>query len=290
MKTFAGKVAVITGAGSGFGREFAKLGAALGSKLVLADIQKDALAATVAELEAAGAQVIAEVVDVSKAADVERLAQAAVKKFGTIDMAFNNAGVGSGGLIWENSLKDWEWVMGVNVMGVVHGLHYFTPIMLAHGGEGHVVNTASMAGLLNAQLMGVYNVSKHAVVSMTETLAHDLRVVNSKLGVSVLCPAFVPTGISQSHRNRPSDMRSELPVSESQIAAQRASEKAVSSGKMTAEQVALQVFDAIRNDQFYIFTHPKIMPSVGLRFEDVMTGRNPSDPFTFKPGVAAVAK
>ena len=290
MKDFAGKVAVITGAGSGFGREFAQLGAKMGCKLVLADVQADALAETVAQLEAAGAQVIAEVVDVSKANQVERLAQAAVKKFGTIDMAFNNAGVGSGGLIWENSLKDWEWVMGVNVMGVVHGLHYFTPIMLAHGREGHIVNTASMAGLLNAQLMGVYNVSKHAVVSMTETLAHDLRVVNSKLGVSVLCPAFVPTGISQSHRNRPADLKSEMPVSESQIAAQKSSEKAVSSGKITAAQVAQQVFDAIRDDQFYVFTHPKIMPSVGLRFEDVMTGRNPSDPFLYKPGVAGVAK
>jgi NAD(P)-dependent dehydrogenase (short-subunit alcohol dehydrogenase family) len=285
MKQFENKVAVITGAGSGFGREFARLGHKLGMRLVLADVQADALQATISELESLGAQVIGEQVDVSKAVQVEGLAQAAVKKFGGIDLAFNNAGVGSGGLIWESSLKDWEWVMGVNVMGVVHGIHYFTPIMLAQGSEGHIVNTASMAGLLSAQLMGVYNVSKHAVVTLSETLYQDLRITNAKIGTSVLCPAFVPTGIHQSHRNRPQELSNNSGPTASQLAAQKNSEKAVTSGKITAEQVALQVFDAIRNDQFYIFTHQKIMGSVETRMQDMLQSRNPSDPFAQKAAV-----
>jgi NAD(P)-dependent dehydrogenase (short-subunit alcohol dehydrogenase family) len=290
MKQFENKVAVITGAGSGFGREFARIGHKLGMRLVLADIQSDALQATIVELEGLGAQVIGEQIDVSKAVQVEGLAQAAVKKFGSIDLAFNNAGVGSGGLIWENSLRDWEWVMGVNVMGVVHGIHYFTPIMLAQGSEGHIVNTASMAGLLSAQLMGVYNVSKHAVVTLSETLYQDLRITNAKIGTSVLCPAFVPTGIHQSHRNRPDELSNQNGPTASQLAAQKNSEKAVTSGKITAEQVALQVFDAIRDNQFYIFTHQKIMGSVETRMQDMLQGRNPSDPFAQKTDVGQAIK
>jgi NADP-dependent 3-hydroxy acid dehydrogenase YdfG len=250
-----------------------------GCKLVLADIQTTALHETVSELEKLGAQVIAQTVDVAKAAQVEALANSAMKKFGSIDLAFNNAGVGSGGLIWENSLNDWEWVMGVNVMGVVHGIHYMTPIMLQQNREAHIVNTASVAGLLTAQLMGIYNVSKHSVVA-------DLRTINSSVGVSVLCPAFVPTGIHQSHRNRPDALKTSDAPTASQLAAQKSSEKAVTSGKMTAPQVAVQVFDAIAKNQFYIFTHPKIMASVALRHEDIALVRNPTDPFSLKPEVA----
>jgi len=286
MKDFAGKVAVVTGAGSGFGREFARIGAQLGMKLSLADIQPEALAATVDELRGRGAQVIGETVDVSRGADVERLAQRTLDAYGAVHLLFNNAGVASGGLVWENSVKDWEWVLGVNLWGVIHGVRTFVPVMLAQGDECHVVNTASVAGLLSPQLMGVYNVSKHGVVTLTETLYQDLRVTGARVGVSLLCPAFVPTGIAQSHRNRPADLHDGAAPTASMIASQKASEKAVSSGRISAAEVARMTFDAIRENRFYVITHPKILASVELRLQDVIAQRNPSDPFSFKPDVA----
>lgn len=286
MKAFAGKVAVITGAASGFGREFARIGAQLGMKLALADIQADALAATVDELRAQGALAFGEAVDVSRAADVERLAQHTLDAYGAVHLLFNNAGVAAGGLIWEQTLKDWEWVLGVNLWGVVHGVRTFVPIMLAQGDECHVVNTASVAGLLSPQMMGVYNVSKHGVVTLTETLYQDLRVTGARIGVSLLCPAFVPTGIAQSHRHRPASLRDESAPTASMIAAQKASEKAVSSGRISAGEVAQMTFDAIRENRFYVITHPKILASVELRLHDVIAQRNPTDPFSLEPRVA----
>lgn len=286
MKAFAGKAAVITGAASGFGREFARIGAQLGMKLALADIQADALAATVDELRAQGALAFGEAVDVSRAADVERLAQRTLDAYGAVHLLFNNAGVAAGGLIWEQTLKDWEWVLGVNLWGVVHGVRTFVPIMLAQGDECHVVNTASVAGLLSPQLMGVYNVSKHGVVTLTETLYQDLRVTGARIGVSLLCPAFVPTGIAQSHRHRPASLRDESAPTASMIAAQKASEKAVSSGRISAGEVAQMTFDAIRENRFYVITHPKILASVELRLHDVIAQRNPTDPFSLEPRVA----
>ena len=286
MKDFAGKVAVITGAASGFGREFARLGAQLGMKLALADIQADALAATVDELCGQGAHAFGEVVDVSQAADVERLARRTIDEFGALHLLFNNAGVAAGGLVWENTLEDWAWVLGVNLWGVIHGVRTFVPIMLAQGNECHVVNTASVAGLLSPQLMGIYNVGKHGVVTLTETLYQDLRVTGARVGVSLLCPAFVPTGIAQSHRHRPAALRSAAAPTASMIAAQKASEKAVSSGRISAGEVARMTFDAIRETRFYVITHPKILASVELRLQDVIAQRNPSDPFSLEPGVA----
>ena len=206
MKDLNGKVAVITGAGSGFGREFARLGAREGMKLVLADVQRETLDAVVAELKGAGAEVIGEIVDVADSGQVAQLADRAFQAFGPVHLLMNNAGVGGGGYLWENTDKDWNWVLGVNLMGVVHGIQHFVPRMLEanrHGTPGHIVNTASMAGWLAAPLMGVYNVSKHAVVALSETLYHDLRLAQSTIGVTALCPAFVPTGIADSHRNRP---------------------------------------------------------------------------------------
>jgi NAD(P)-dependent dehydrogenase (short-subunit alcohol dehydrogenase family) len=284
LNDFSDKIAVITGAGSGFGREFARIGHQLGMRLVLADIQQDALDATAAELRAAGATLIAERVDVSIGGDVECLARRARSAFGDPDLLFNNAGVGSGGLIWENSEQDWQWVLGVNVWGVIHGIRAFVPSMIAKGTPGHVVNTASVAGLLSAPLMGVYNVSKHAVVTMTETLYHDLQLVKAQVGCSLLCPAYVPTGIHQSERNRPKAPQEETPTA-SQLAAREAVGKAVTSGRVTPQQVAAMTFDAIRSDSFYIITHPKILGSIGLRHQDIAERRNPSDPYTYKPEV-----
>jgi NAD(P)-dependent dehydrogenase (short-subunit alcohol dehydrogenase family) len=286
MKDFAGKVAVITGAGSGFGREFARLGASLGMRLALADVQADTLAATVDELKAAGHDVIGERVDVSRADDVERLAARTLDAFGAVHVVFNNAGVGMSGPVWESSTKDWDWVLGVNLWGVIHGVRVFTPIMLAQGGEGHIVNTASVAGLVTPQLMGPYNVSKHAVVALSESLYHDLRVTGSKLGVTVLCPAFVPTGIADSDRNRPAELRDDQPLTPAQQAARAALDKAVTSGRITAAEIAAMTFEAIRESRFYLVTHPKMMASIGLRLQDIAEQRNPSDPYTYKPDVA----
>lgn len=286
MKDFAGKVAVITGAGSGFGREFARIGASLGMKLVLADIQPDALAATADELRARGVELIAERVDVSKAEDVERLALRTKEAFGKVHLLFNNAGVAAGGLVWENSARDWEWVLGVNLWGVIHGVRCFVPMMLEQGDECHVVNTASVAGLLSTQLMGVYNVSKHGVVTLTETLYNDLRLKGANVGVTLLCPAYVPTNINRSERNRPGGAEAEGEPTESMKAAQAAMDKAVTSGRVSAEDVAKMTFDAIRENRFYVVTHPKILSSVELRLQDIVAQRNPSDPFTFKKDVA----
>ena len=284
MKNFNDRVAVITGAASGFGREFALIGARLGMKLVLADVQTEALYTVEQELEAAGAQVLAMRCDVRKSEQVQALADAAMARFGAVHLLFNNAGVGAGGLIWEHSQADWEWVLGVNLWGVIHGVRIFTPLMLACAKndasfEGHIVNTASMAGLLNAPTMGVYNVSKHAVVSLSESLYQDLRLVEAPIGASVLCPYFVPTGISQSHRNRPDEVGRTTPLTVSQLAAQAMSEKAVGSGKVSAAQVGQMTFDAIADDQFYIYSHPQALGHVQRRMEAIITQTNPGDPY-----------
>jgi len=288
MQSFAEKTAVITGAGSGLGREFALMGARLGMRLVLADVQQDALKQTEASAMALGADVLSQVCDVRHGDEVESLAQAALARFGSIHLVFNNAGVGAGGLIWESTQHDWEWVLGVNVWGVIHGVRVFTPIMLASEKadptfQGHIVNTASMAGLLTPPAMGVYNVSKHAVVALTETLYHDLSLIESRLGVSVLCPYFVPTGISQSESVRPSDAKPAEPATRSQQLSQAMLEKAVTAGKVSAAEVAQMTFDAIRARQFYIYSHPQALGNVDRRMQDILHARNPSDPYEQAP-------
>ena len=293
---FKNKTAVLTGAGSGFGLECARIGARLGMNLVLADVQQDALDRAVAEMEAAGAPVLALRVDVSKASEVEALGAATLARFGAPHLVFNNAGVGAGGLIWENTLKDWEWVIGVNLMGVAHGVRVFTPMMLAAAAQdsswqGHIVNTASMAGLLNAPNMGIYNVSKHAVVSLSETLYQDLALVTDQVSASVLCPFFVATGISQSHRNKPQDAETGThKPTKSQLIGQAMTDKAVGSGKVSAAEVAQMVFDAVSANRFYIYSHPKSIGSVQTRLEDVLQGRNPTDPFAHKPELGTELK
>ncbi|MFM0054642.1 SDR family oxidoreductase [Paraburkholderia phytofirmans] len=294
MFEFAGKVAVITGAASGFGRAFAQKGASLGMKLVLADVNPDALAQTVEGLRAGGAEAIGVAADVASAAQVEALAQAALDAYGRVHLLFNNAGVGSGGFLWESSANDWSWVFGVNVMGVAHGVRVFTPIMLAQNEPAHIVNTASVAGLLSPPAMGIYNASKHAVVSLTETLYHDLQLAQAGqaeaeagglVGCSLLCPAFVPTGIADAERARPADLRNDSEPTRSQIAAGKQLQRAVQSGKLNAGDVADITFEAIAARRFYIVTHPGIMATVKLRHEDIEQLRNPTDPMSLKPEV-----
>ena len=291
MNQFKDKVAVITGAASGFGLEFARIGASRGMKLVLADVQQDGLERAAAELVAAGAEVLTMHCDVRSAAAVQALADATMARFGAVHLLFNNAGVGAGGLIWENTEADWEWVLGVNLWGVIHGVRIFTPLMLASakadpGYQGHIVNTASMAGLLNAPTMGIYNVSKHAVVSLSESLYQDLQLVDAPIGASVLCPYFVPTGISQSHRNRPDSLKNtDVSVTASQRAAQAMSDKAVNSGKVSAADVAAMTFAAIDAGQFYIYSHPQALANVAQRMEEIVQIKNPSDPYAAVPHI-----
>ena len=289
IKDFAGKTAVITGAGSGFGLAMARLGAKLGMKLALVDVQKDALDAVCAELQTTGTPVMARRVDVADGGQMQALANDVGAQWGAPHLVFNNAGVAAGGLVWENTEADWDWVLGVNLKGVVHGVRLFTPMMLQAAKadpswRGHLVNTASMAGLLTPPNMGIYNVSKHAVVALTETLYQDLQLVTTQISASVLCPYFVPTGISLSHRNRPHHLHADAPTPSQRIG-QAMSEKAVGSGKVSAEDVAQMVFDAVAADRFYIFSHPKALGNVRLRVDAILNGDNPPDPFAERPEI-----
>ena len=289
ISNFKGKVAVLTGAASGFGLECAKIGAQLGMKLVLADVQKDALDAAQAQMQSMGAEVMARLVDVSNEGQMQSLANDVQQQFGAPNFVFNNAGVGAGGLVWENTVADWEWLLGVNLWGVVHGVRLFTPMMLEAASkdpnfQGHIVNTASMAGLLTPPNMGIYNVTKHAVVALTETLYQDLKLVSDQISASVLCPYFVPTGISQSHRNRPEQLKAGKPT-KSQLIGQAMSDKAVGSGKVSAADVAKMVFDAMAHDHFYIYSHPKALGNVQHRMEAIVQGHNPPDPFKERPDI-----
>jgi NAD(P)-dependent dehydrogenase (short-subunit alcohol dehydrogenase family) len=288
MQDFAGRVAVVTGAGSGLGGEFANMAAGLGMKLVLADVDAHALEQVSGALQAAGAEVLAMVCDVSKAAHVEELADAAMIRFHGVHLLFNNAGVVTAGLIWESSAADWEWGLGVNLWGVIHGVRVFTPLMLEcarhePGYTGHIVNTASMAGLLVPPAMGVVNVSKHAVVALTETLYHDLRLVDAAVNASVLCPYFVPTDIAHSERHRPDELRHDGPPTPSQRTGLALLEQAVASGQVAASDVARITFDAIRRGDFYIYTDPATLQAVAERMDAIVHGKPPADPYAATP-------
>jgi NAD(P)-dependent dehydrogenase (short-subunit alcohol dehydrogenase family) len=292
MNPQQGGVAVITGAASGFGLEASRIAAARGMKIVMADVQQDALGRAAAQIEALGAQVLPFRLDVSKAAEVEALGVATVQRFGAPNFVFNNAGVGAGGLAWESSVKDWDWVVGVNLMGVVHGIRVFTPLMLAAAKadanwRGHIVNTASMAGLLNPPNMGVYNATKSAVVSLSETLYQDLSLVSDQVHAHLLCPFFVPTGIHESARNRPAELQEDAAPTKAQLIGKAMSEKAVTSGKITAPEVAQMVFDAMDENRFYIYSHPRALAGVQTLMEDRVLARNPTDAFKDRPDIGA---
>lgn len=284
MKQFEGKVAVITGAASGLGRALADRAAALGMKLVLADIDAQALSRALEQLTGAGTDAIAVPTDVSDARAVEALAARTLDAYGKVHLLFNNAGVGASGFVWEMTAHDWNWVFGVNVMGVAHGMRVFTPILLEQDEPAHIVNTASVAGFLAPPLMGVYNASKHAVVALTETLHHDLRTLDAPIGCSLLSPAFAPTGIADAERTRPAHLRNEAPPTASRVLAARELRKAVRAGRLSAAEIAEAAFDAVRASRFYVFTHSAMMPAIRLRHDDIEHQRAPSPQPPQSPG------
>jgi NAD(P)-dependent dehydrogenase (short-subunit alcohol dehydrogenase family) len=292
MHALEGRTAVITGAASGIGLELARAAAVRGMKVVLADVQPEAVERAARELVDRGVDILAFQLDVSRPGEVEALAAAVRARFGAPHLLFNNAGVGAGGFIWEHTLKTWEWVVGVNLFGVAHGVRSFVPMMLEAAAadphyEAHIVNTASMAGLVNPPNMGVYSVTKHAVVSLSETLYHDLSLVTDRVHAHVLCPYFVPTAITDSERNRPVTLQDEGSMTRSQEVAKAMNEKAVNRGNVSAAQVAELVFDAIRENRFYIYSHPNALGAVRTRFEDIVAGRNPTDPLRDRPDIGA---
>ena len=278
MREFKDKVAVITGAASGLGRAMADRCVIEGMKVVLVDVELEELAKTEASMKACGATVLALRTDVSQAGDVEALAQKTLEAFGAVHLLCNNAGVGTGAAaIWQNTIADWEWVIGVNLWGVIHGVRVFVPIMLEQDTECHIVNTASLAGLISGPGLGVYKVTKHAVVTLSETLYHELAERGAKVNVSVLCPGVVSTRIMESARNRPGHFPTIEPLDPASAARWEALRQRVAAG-MPPGQVADALFEAIRKNQFYILTHPERKEFVRTRMEDVLQGRNPTPP------------
>ncbi|MFZ0250047.1 MAG: SDR family NAD(P)-dependent oxidoreductase [Acidimicrobiales bacterium] len=272
MEDLRGKVAVITGGASGIGRAVADEAAAAGMRIVLGDIESGPLAEAVDALTGAGAEAIGVRTDVSERASVEALRDAALDRFGAVHLVHNNAGIGLGGPIWEVSEEDWRWILGVNLWGVIHGVATFTPLLLQQG-EGHIVNTASIAGLIAAPFLGPYNATKQAVVAISETLYKDLQAVAAPVGVSVLCPGFVRTRIAESERNRP-EWAPDRDV-EGAMAVRGVVQNLVDSG-IAATAVAERVIDAVRTGTFYILTHPELEGAITTRFEDIVQGRTPS--------------
>ncbi len=278
MKEFQGKVAVVTGAASGIGRALAERCAQEGMRVVLAGINEQTLLQACQELKAEGASVLAVQTDVSKAGDVEALAQKAFDTYGAVHLLFNNAGVGAGTMIWESTLADWEWTIGVNLWGVIHGIRAFVPRMLEQDTEGHIVNTASIAGLTSGPGLGIYKVTKYGVVTLSETLYHELALRGAKVKVSVLCPGFVKTRIMDGARNRPARLQNdpaEVKMGPESVALIQFMLQAVEAG-MPPQQVADIVFQAIRDETFYILTHPESKEEIRVRMEDMLQERNPT--------------
>ena len=267
MKQLKGKTAVVTGAGSGLGRAMALAFAREGMKLALADVDEKGLEETASQVKGFSMRV-----DVSKEAEVLAFCNRIEDPF----LVCNNAGVSPLGAVWENTAADWQWILGVNLWGVIHGVRAFAPRLIEKN-AGHIVNTASVAGLISPPGSGAYNVTKHAVVALSESLYHDLRERNSQVGVSVLCPAYVPTGISESERNRPADLPAS-PLSRETEAKKALLKKAVSSGRLSADDVAAAVVEAVKQDRFYILTHPRIKDAIRARMEDILEERAPRDP------------
>jgi NAD(P)-dependent dehydrogenase (short-subunit alcohol dehydrogenase family) len=276
MKNLEGKVAAVTGAASGLGRAMALAFAKEGMHVALADVDEKHLGPVAEEVRAKGVRALSFRVDVSRAEEVDTFSENVVLNFGAVHVVCNNAGVSPLGAAWENSIDDWRWILGVNLWGVIHGVRAFAPRLIAQDG-GHIVNTASVAGIISPPGSGAYNVTKHAVVALSETLHHDLRERGSAVGVSVLCPAYVPTSIADSERNRPKDYQASEKSRET-LAREATLRKAVASGRRSAADVADAVVQAVKEDRFYILTHPRIKGAIRARMEDILEERAPRNP------------
>jgi NAD(P)-dependent dehydrogenase (short-subunit alcohol dehydrogenase family) len=279
MKDFQGKVAVVTGGASGIGRGLAERFGAEGMKVVLADIEEDALRQAEAEFREKGVDVLGVQTDVSKPEALDKLAQQTLEAFGGVHIVCNNAGVAGGwGPTWETTLADWNWVMGVNLWGVIHGVKFFLPRMIEQGTEGHIVNTASLAGLISGPGLAIYGVTKHAVVSLSETLFHELKLAGSQVHVSVLCPGWVNTKIMDSSRNRPEDLLNK-PEEEKTLPGAEAMEQMVRgllAQGTPASEIGQKVFEAVRDEKFYILPHPQYTNMIRTRMEDILEERDPT--------------
>lgn len=280
MREFAEKVAVITGGGSGIGAALCRFGSTLGMKVVVADVDLAAAERVRDSLVAAGRAAIASKVDVAQAAEVEQLAEVAYRTYGGVHLLCNNAGVVPSGRyrpVWEYPLEDWRWAFDVNLMGVVHGLRSFVPRMLAQKTESHIVNTASVAGLVSGSGSPVYSASKHAVVRVTEALYASLREQEAPIGVTALCPGLVNTRIYQSERNRPDDLRPAAGAAAESPELQAIAPNLFANA-MSPDSVAEQVFDAIREQRLYQLTTPNYDDAIRDRADAILARRNPSFP------------
>ena len=275
MKEFRDKVAVVTGAASGIGRALAQRFAREGMKVVLADVEQVALDRAASEVAAAGVPTLAVRTDVSQAAEVERLAQAALEKFGAVHVVCNNAGVMVSAPSWMHTVADWEWVLGVNLWGVIHGVRVFTPILLSQGVEGHIVNTASIAGTVAGPGGAAYNVSKFGVVALSETLHHELTMLGSQVHVSVLCPGFVNTRIADAERNRPAALSETAPKMPGAEEMEQLGRQLLAAGA-PPDTVADVVFEAVRDERFYLLPHPEWKQFIRARMEDLLAERTPT--------------
>jgi NAD(P)-dependent dehydrogenase (short-subunit alcohol dehydrogenase family) len=267
---------VVTGAASGIGAALVERCAGDGMRVLAADVDGDGLRAVCDRVAAAGGDAQAEGVDVSQGDEVECLAERAFRGSGAVHLLVNNAGVGLRGLAWERSLVDWQWVLGVNLWGVIHGVAAFVPRMLEQGEPAHVVNTASIAGLLTSPRSCVYTTSKFGVVALSECLLHDLVAAGAPIGVSVLCPGAVRTGIVDAERARPARLAGGPPPPETEEErAQEARTRAVVAAGVDPARVADQVLDAVRDGRFWVFTHPEHLPAFQQRFDGIVHGRPP---------------
>jgi NAD(P)-dependent dehydrogenase (short-subunit alcohol dehydrogenase family) len=269
MQNLAGKIVVVTGAASGIGRALAQGFTREGARVVLSDVDAAGLTTLETELRNADAEVMAVETDVSDSISVEELARATLERFGGVDVLCNNAGVSTFNLLPDQSLDDWRWVIGVNLMGVIHGVHTFLPILLEGGREAHIVNTASIAGVLGgAGFMGPYAVTKSAVVSLSETLRVELGQMGAKVGVSVLCPGHTNTGIMEADRNRP--MGPEARDSSVQEFCAKIKQTFTGETGLEPDAVASRVLSAVKENRFWVFTHPVMRPLVDARFREIL--------------------